>query len=213
MGIPELPTPHSRRPVHMTRRVTKLSKRSSRPALVPVSLAMPLSPERPYLDTMDGTQDPPPQRWTHPQADYPPPETMKHPQGDPNLFVPCSQVTTVMPVCAASPPHLHLGPQAYTQGPLEPSQTQQSLEVASQDTVIAASELDGSRTDKDTPTFVPDSPMPTSSAWPISRWGNDVWFGVGENNMHCAHTDDIFGPIGSYSSLNLGGGEDGAIVW
>jgi len=213
MGIPELPTRHSRGLVRKGRHVIKSSKRSSRPAPVPDSVAKPSSPEQPYHDAMDGTQNPQPQRWTQPQADYPPPETMEPPQGDPTLLVPYSQVTTVTPVRAASPPppHLQLWPQAYTQGPLEPSQTQQSLEVTSQNMVIADSELDGWRTDTDTPIFVPDSPMPTNSTSPIR--GADVWFGVGENDTNYSHADDIFGggnPIGSYTSLNLGG-EDGAM--
>ena len=141
MGIPELPIPHS--PRGPVRHVTEMSKWSPRPAPVPVSVAIPPYPERPCLDAMDGQQNPQPQRWSQPQADYPPPETMEHPQGGPNLFAQCSQMTTGTPVRAASPPRLQLGPQAYTQGPLEPSQTHQSLEMESQDTVIAASELDG----------------------------------------------------------------------
>ena len=165
---------------------------------------------------MDGTQDPQPQQWTQPQAGCPHPETMKHehPQGDPKLLVPSDsdQVTVVTPVRAALPPRLQQGPQADTQGPLEPSQAQQRVEVASQDMVVADSELGGWRTATDA---APDSPMSTGSASPISRWGNDVWFGVGENNTSYAYTDFSFyggNPIGSYASLNLGGGEDGVVM-
>jgi len=157
---------------------------------------------------MDGTQNPQPQRLTQPQVDNPLPETMELPQGDPNLLAPC-QVTTVTPARAASPPtpYLQLGPQ--------PSQTQQGLEVASQDMVIADNELGGWRTDTDAPNSASDSPMPTVSASPISMWGSgDVWVGVGENNTNYAYTDYISHggnpqAIGLYASLNLGGGEDG----
>jgi hypothetical protein len=149
MGISNLPIPHLHGPVYMTRRGTVRSKALSRPAPVPVSAALPSYPEQPFLDAMDGTQNPQPQRWTQPQADYPPPETMEHehPQGDPKLIVPCSQVVVVTPVRVASPPRLQQGPQADTQGPLEPSQAQRSVEVASQDMVVADSELGGWRTD------------------------------------------------------------------
>jgi hypothetical protein len=163
------------------------------------------------------TQDPQPQLWTQPQADNPLPEAMEHenPQGDPNLPVLCSHLAAVTLVRAASPPHLQVEPQAYAQGPSEPSQTQQSLEVASQDMVIADSEPDGWQMDTDAPNFDPDSPMPTGSALPTGfRGGNDVWLGVGVNYTNYSHTDYVFhggNPIGSYVSLDLGGGEeDGA---
>ena len=195
-GIPDLPTSHSHVPVR------KSSKRSSKPAPLPDSVAMPSSPEQPYLDAMDGTHNPQPQRWAQLQADYPPPGTMEPQQGDPNLLVPCNQVTMV------TPPHLQLGPQAGAL-PLRPSQTQQSLEVASQDMVIADSGLGDWRMDTDTP----NAPMGTGSASPI-RGDKEVWFGVGENDTNYAHTDYTFGganPIGSFVSLNLDGGEDGAM--
>lgn len=213
MGIPELPTRHSRGSVRMTRRMAKSSKRSSGPAPPPDSVVIPSSPEQPYIGAMGGMQNPQPQWWTQPQADYPTPETMEPPRGDPNLLASCSQVTTVTPLRVASPPHLELGPQANTQGPLQPSQTQQSREAASQDMFIADSELDGWWTDTGTPNFVPDSPIPTGPASPI-RGGKEVWFGVIENDTNCVHTDYIFGganAIGSFASLDLGGGEDKAM--
>ena len=141
---------------------------------------------------------------------------MRPQQGDPNLLVQRNQVTTAMPTHIVSPPHpnLQLVPQAEPL-PLQPLQTQQSLEAASQDMVTADTELDGWRTDTDSdiPNLVPDSPMHTDYASPI-RGGNDVWFGVGENNTNHTHTDYTFGganPIGSFASLNLGGGELGAM--
>jgi hypothetical protein len=82
--------------------------------------------------------------------------------------------------------------------------------------VVADSELDGWRTDTDSdiPDFAaPDSLMHTDSASPI-RGGGNVWFGVGENDTNHTNTDYTFGganPIGSFASLNLGGGEHGAM--
>jgi hypothetical protein len=80
--------------------------------------------------------------------------------------------------------------------------------------VVADSELDGWRTDTDSdiPNFDPDSLMDTGPASPIR--GGNVWFGVGENDTNYAHTDHTFGganPIGSFTSLNFGGGEHGAM--
>jgi hypothetical protein len=60
--------------------------------------------------------------------------------------------------------------------------------------VVADSELDGWRTDTDPdiPNFAPDSFMHTDSASPI-RGGDDVWFGVGENDTNDTNTDHTFG--------------------
>jgi hypothetical protein len=74
---------NTRSPVTKRSKRPKKSKRSSRPAPVHDSAAMPSSLEWPYLDAMDGTQYPQPQLWIQPQADNLPPEAMENenPQG------------------------------------------------------------------------------------------------------------------------------------
>jgi len=212
MGIPTPPLRHSRRPDCTKRQVVQSSRRSTGPVPLPIPVAIPLVPEQPPPDAAHSTQNAQPQQGTQPQGS-PLWEAMGPPQGGSDLFPPCDQAPTVTPVCAESPPHLQPVSQGYTQGPPQLPQPQQSLEVPSQDMFAVASEPDGWQMDTDTPHLVPDSPMPTGPASLIGGATN-TWFGIGENDANCAYTDSNFGganPIGSFTSPNLGSGEDGAI--
>jgi len=80
-----------------------------------------------------------------------------------------------------SPPHPQLGPQAYTQGPLQLSQAQQIMEVASQNMLVVGNKLDRWWTATDAAGFIAVSFKPPDSELPIG--GHSApWFDVGEDD-------------------------------
>ncbi len=201
-GIPGLPTPQSREPVRVKRRVVR------RFPSMPIPMVVPMSPYMEAAHVMLTPQQAQPQQWTRPQADYPPLDTMQPPLGDHSMLGPWSQAAAFTPVRAASPPHLRLEQQALAEGPLQQSHAQRSVEIASQDMVVVDSELDNEQADAGTPFMAPDSPRSV----PPAGENSSPWFGVGEDDTSYAGVDSVFSdadPIGSRVGLSSGDGRDG----
>lgn len=206
-GIPGLPTPQSREQARVKRRRFRMSG----PASIPIPTVMLTSPERPYLvaaHVMLTPQQAQPQQWTRPQADYPPLDTMQPPLGDHSMLGPWGQAVAFTPVRAASPPQLEQ--QALSEGPLQQSHAQRSVEIASQDMVVVDSELDNGQADAGTPFMAADSPRSV----PPTGENSSPWFGVGEDDTSYVGVDSVFSdadPIGSrvLVGLSSGDGRDG----
>jgi len=210
-GTPKLPTPQSRGLDRKKCLVVPSSWEWSGPSPLSSLVDMPSSPERSPNAAL-GTRQAQPQPRTQPLADYPPPETT---QSNPNLFIPWDQATALMPISAMSPPHPQLGPQAYMQGPLQLSQAQQILEVASQNILVVSNKLDRWWTGTDAARFMADSFKPPGSE--LSIGGHSApRFGVGEDDTSHPSTDSIFwdaDPTVSFGRSPISDGRgDGAIV-
>lgn len=182
------PMPRSREPDRKKCHMVPGSWEWPRPSPLPSPVVMPSSPKRPPT----GNAAPEPQPWTLPPAYYPSesPGTME-PQSNPNLFVPWDHAS--VPIHPNSPPHLQLGPQAYTQELLQLSQAQQILEPALQNVFVVGNKPDRwwTGTDAARCMAMADPFNPRGSEIPIG--GHSApWFGIGEDDMRHPGTASIF---------------------
>jgi hypothetical protein len=162
LGISELPTSQSQRPVRTAHEVDPSSRILSQPAPQPSPLPIPTSLEQPYHEAAQSTltpRQPRSQPWTSPEASYCIPAATESAQGDPNALGHWGQVTSFAPGHAGPPLHTRPWWEDHTQG----SSLQPQAQPASSDMLGADNEQDGWRTET---RAVANSPDHAASAFP-----------------------------------------------
>jgi hypothetical protein len=161
------------------------------PGVMPI---VPLFPEGLYHGARDSALIPQraqPRPWKRSEADYRLLDTMEPRQVDSNLFAPCSQATMFPPVRATLSPHVELGQRAFPQAPLQQSNAQHPLQIATS-TMLSGSQLDGWPMDAGTTGWVAD----TSHDLGLN---GDPWSYIDEHEMAetdaKAGIDDVFGDV------------------
>ncbi|KAI0293791.1 hypothetical protein BC826DRAFT_369755 [Russula brevipes] len=207
LGISELPTSQSQRPVCMTHEVDSSSRILSQPAPRPSPLPIPTSSEQPYHEAAQSTltpRQPRSQPWTHPEASYCIPTVTESAQGDPDALGHWGQMTSFAPSYAGSPLHTRPWWEDHTQG----SSLQPQARPASLDMLGADNEQGGWRTET---RAAANSPDHVGSAFPAGE-NTNTWSSVDEKRASHQNVCFDFGnadAIGSSADSSLRGGGSG----